>query len=86
MFDAFFVQLPFGAAQLVNAVATVFALMGGWLWIATSLREAHGRRALAAGKTPQKPAATKRMNQFFYCFGAACLVGALAISQLSVLV
>ena len=85
MSHTFWSDLPFGASNLINAVAAFLALMGAWLWLATRWRE---QRSHTAGmvRSVRQHTATAQVNRFFYVFGAACLASALMLSQLSVYV
>ena len=78
-------------AQALNALALFLAVAGGWLWIATRVREmrlpnsvlqANAERIEAAPELLLE-ARTQRINRFFYRFGAACLLGSLLLSGLS---
>lgn len=85
MLWSLFLQQP---GQVLNALALFFALAGAWLLLATRMRE---QRAVArllvdgdAGAMPEQACLfdepTLRLNRFFYRFGYACLVLALAVS------
>lgn len=81
MAQTFLTQLPVGAAYAVNAVATFFAVVGAWLWLATRWREQ--RAPAGMSYTPRYRMATVKLNRFFYQVGAVCLLAALGLSQLS---
>ncbi len=75
-------------AQALNALALFFSLTGGWLLIATRVREqrALARLADVGGLDAELPAADagmQRLNLFFYRFGGATLTLALVLSWLS---
>ncbi len=78
-------------AQVLNGLALFFALAGGWLLLATRLREQRAGVRLASDAELDELDAdasllderTQRINRFFYAFGGATLVGALALSWFS---
>ena len=75
-------------AQVLNGLALFFALAGAWLLLATRLREQRAvARLLVNGEADamseqacvfDEP--TLRLNRFFYRFGYASLLLALAVS------
>lgn len=71
-------------AQVVNGLALLLSLAGGWLLLATRWRVQRAAVRLAdecaalAGE-----AQVERLNRFFYLFGALSLAGALLLSWLS---
>ncbi len=75
----------------LNGLALFVALAGSWLLLATRLREQRALGRLLAGSELQSldaagyamDAPTQRINQFFYRFGAVCLLSALLLSWLS---
>lgn len=75
----------------LNGLALFVALAGSWLLLATRLREQRALSRLLAGSGLQSleaagyamDAPTQRINQFFYRFGAVCLLSALLLSWLS---
>ncbi|MBU3055532.1 hypothetical protein [Pseudomonas indica] len=77
--------------QSINTLALLFGLAGGWLLIATRLREQRAMARLVAeseletmeGDAPAMDEPTRRLNQFFNRFGYACLSLALAVSWFS---
>lgn len=69
-----------GPAQLVNSLALFLGFMGGWLLIATRLRQ---NRRLASLSAPVDELLTPRMDRFFNGTGSACLAAALLVSWLS---
>ncbi|CAD5375646.1 conserved hypothetical protein [Pseudomonas sp. OF001] len=78
-------------AQVVNGLALFLALAGGWLLLATRLREQRAQaRPLLEGELSGMTAdalagdvQVARLNRFFYAFGSACLAAALGLSWLS---
>jgi hypothetical protein len=75
-------------AQLVNWLALFFAIAGGWLLLATRVRERRVVAHLVAASKLEGEAAvldepTLRLNRFFYRFGYLCLALALAVSWVS---
>ncbi|WP_220812121.1 hypothetical protein [Pseudomonas paralcaligenes] len=75
-------------AQVLNGLALFFALAGGWLLLATRLREQRAGVRLASDAELDADASllderTQRINRFFYAFGGATLAGALALSWFS---
>lgn len=77
-------------AQVVNGLALFLALAGGWLLLATRLREQRAQaRLLLDGELATLEeglcgdARSERLNRFFYAFGAASLLAALLLSWLS---
>lgn len=78
-------------AQSLNALALFFGLTGGWLLLATRVREQRAVARLVAGSDAQDMAEelcavdepVQRLNRFFYRFGFASLGAALALSWIS---
>lgn len=78
-------------SQVVNGLALFLALAGGWLLLATRLREQRAAaRLLLDGELATLAEAglagdvrSERLNRFFYAFGAASLLAALLLSWLS---
>jgi hypothetical protein len=78
-------------AQVVNGLALFLALAGGWLLLATRLREQRAAvRPLLEGELAEMTAdelpadvRVARLNRFFYAFGGACLLAALGLSWVS---
>ena len=78
-------------AQALNSLALFFALAGAWLLLATRLREQRAvARLLVNGDADAMPEQacvfdepTLRLNRFFYRFGYATLLLALALSWAS---
>lgn len=76
-------------AQTINALALFFAVAGSWLLLATRLREQRAGARLAAemdqldGEASLLDEPTRRINRFFYAFGAAALSVALLLSWYS---
>ncbi len=78
-------------AQAVNGLALFFTAAGGWLLLATRVRELRAvARLVASGEmeemdeeTSMQDEATQRLNRFFYGFGGATLAGALLLSWFS---
>jgi hypothetical protein len=78
-------------SQVVNGLALFLALAGGWLLLATRLREQRAQaRLLLEGELATLEAVglggdgrSERLNRFFYAFGAVSLLAALLLSWLS---
>ncbi|MEO4047570.1 hypothetical protein AAFN46_10825 [Pseudomonas sp. CAU 1711] len=76
-------------AQWLNGLALFFALAGSWVLLATRLREQRAMTHLAAEQSEVDEEAslldepTRRINRFFYQFGAITLSGALLLSWFS---
>ena len=78
-------------AQVVNALALFFAVAGGWLLLATRLREQRAVAHLAADSELEEideeasllDEPTRRINRFFYHFGGVTLGAALLLSWCS---
>lgn len=78
-------------AQAVNGLALFFTVAGGWLLLATRVREQRAMaRLVASGELDEiddeaslQDEATQRLNRFFYSFGSATLAGALLLSWFS---
>ncbi len=78
-------------SQLINGLALFFAVAGGWLLVATRLRERRAVAQLAADTELDEQGEeaslldepTLRLNRFFNGFGFACLAAALLVSWLS---
>lgn len=78
-------------SQAVNGLALFLALAGGWLLLATRLREQRAQaRLLLDGESLEMAEAASgeglqvaRLNRFFCAFGGACLLAALGLSWLS---
>lgn len=73
-------------AQVVNGLALLLALAGGWLLLATRWREQ--RAALQVREVGECEALAdggqvERLNRFFYAFGALSLGAALLLSWFS---
>lgn len=78
-------------AQVLNTLALFLAIAGGWLLLATRLRERRSMARLvlenpmtdlqASAEMTDEPGA--QLNRFFYCFAGACLLGALLLSGYS---
>ncbi|MCG4454098.1 MULTISPECIES: hypothetical protein [unclassified Pseudomonas] len=75
-------------AQSLNTLALFFGLAGGWLLLATRVRERRAVARVIAGSAAKEmveevsvfDAPTLRLNQFFYRFGFASLAASLALS------
>ena len=79
-------ELILAPALLLNVLALVCALCGGWLLAATQWRTARaGSRGQAVGSSVllTRAAATARVNLAFYRFGAGGLALALGLSMAS---
>lgn len=75
-------------SQVVNGLALFLALAGGWLLLATRLREQRAQaRLLLEGELATLELGgdgrSERLNRFFYVFGAVSLLAALLLSWLS---
>lgn len=78
-------------SQAVNGLALFFAAAGGWLLLATRLREQRAVARLVAEseldqldeETSLLDEPTQRINRFFYHFGAVTLSVALLLSWFS---
>jgi hypothetical protein len=75
-------------SQVVNGLALFLALAGGWLLLATRLREQRAQaRLLLEGELATLELGgdgrSERLNRFFYAFGAVSLLAALLLSWLS---
>ncbi len=74
-------------AQLVNALALLFVLVGGLLLLATRWREQLGRARMAEEGAPPLAGDVLvqflQMNRQFYQLGFACLVVGLLVSLAS---
>ncbi|MCY1267911.1 hypothetical protein D9M68_629930 [compost metagenome] len=72
--------------RILNDLALFFTLAGAWLLLATRRREQRATaRLVAQNETQALPLdePTLRMNRFFYRFGYACMMLALAVSWYS---
>jgi hypothetical protein len=73
--------------QLINALALLLSIGGGWLLLDTRRREQRGAGALLADSDlePSDPEdeSEAELNNFFYHCGFACLTLALVMSLLS---
>ncbi|AWT11178.1 hypothetical protein ACP6JA_08060 [Stutzerimonas frequens] len=81
-------ELILAPALLLNALALVCALCGGWLLVATQWRIARAssraaQAAVGSSTLPARAASTARINQAFYRFGAGALALALGLSMAS---
>ena len=81
-------ELILAPALLLNALALVCALCGGWLLAATQWRIARAssratQAAVGSSTLPARAASTARINQVFYRFGAGALAFALGLSMAS---
>lgn len=86
-FEAAWIYFLNHPALVINGMALFYAAAGGWLWIATQLREARASTLLATsparvGQTAPLPA-TLRANRMFYMVGGVCLSLALLLTLIS---
>lgn len=78
-------------AQSINALALFFAVAGGWLLIATRIRERRAVTQMVADselaeqgtEVSTLDAPTQQLNRFFNRFGYACMGIALMVSWFS---
>ncbi len=78
-------------AQVVNGLALFFAGAGGWVLLATRLREQRSIARLAADSELEEvdeaadtqDEGARRLNRFFYAFGYFSLAVALGVSWAS---
>ncbi len=80
-------ELILAPALLLNVLALIGALCGGWLLAATQWRAARagsrGQAAVGSSVLLTRAAATARVNLAFYRFGAGGLALALGLSMAS---